>query len=59
VLVVGLLHVVFPAIGRGMRRWQYRNPDAVGPSPLFLAVSRIVGVVLAVAGVVIIVVSVA
>lgn len=56
--IVGALWIVFggvqavrPDLSWRMRRWQYRNPEAVQPSARGLQVARIIGAVAVVAGI--------
>lgn len=57
-IVIGGVQVARPDLSWRMRRWQYRNPDAVQPSVRALQVTRVVSAVAVVVGVVLVAVAV-
>ncbi|MDX6244693.1 MAG: hypothetical protein QOE76_2416 [Frankiales bacterium] len=49
-MVIGGVHLLDPQLAWRMRRWQYRNPDAMAPSDAALGLSRVVGGIFVIVG---------
>jgi uncharacterized membrane protein YidH (DUF202 family) len=56
-VAIGLFHSIKPDLGWRMSRWQYRNRRALEPSAAALVVTRVIGVIAVVVGVVLIIVA--
>lgn len=49
-IAAGLLNIVKPDVGWRMSKWQFRNQEAMQPSPAALTYARVLGVVAVIAG---------
>jgi hypothetical protein len=49
-MVIGGINLLNPQLAWRMRRWKYRNPDAMAPSDAALGLSRVSGGVFVIIG---------
>jgi hypothetical protein len=57
-LVLGSVNLTRPELTWRMRRWQFKNPEAVAPSNVALTFARVIGGVFVVFGVVVLVIAI-
>jgi hypothetical protein len=56
-IVIGGTNLTRPQLAWRMRRWQYKNPEAVAPSNAALTLARVVGGIFVIIGIVVLVIA--